>query len=284
MKVSKRLRSVFFKNPASKKDADRLDKLLNRRLKESEARLRDVLKSEVRAHSVKILNHDLAPTYYWERAYKKIDIETSIDGFADIARQIKQDGRTFLDLDRLYTLWQCLASLRGQKLTTPVVEIGVHRGGSLRFMALAMKQLDITGQLVGVDTFEGHAVVDNQVDGAHAVGDLFTSKDLVLEYLHDIENVQIIQGDVMTLGATLDGLKDVPMVHIDVDVHAPTSFCLELFGTKVMRGGTIVVDDYGFTTCPGAKKAVDEFCTGNVDYFKMHLLTGQAVLIRCTPT
>jgi hypothetical protein len=41
-----------------------------------------------------------------------------------------------------------------------------------------------------------------------------------------------------------------------------------------------VVDDYGFKTCPGARKAVDEFAARHPEFSLWHLMTGQAVLVR----
>jgi len=40
------------------------------------------------------------------------------------------------------------------------------------------------------------------------------------------------------------------------------------------------VDDYGFTTCPGAKTAVDEFVAAHREFTMVHLLSGQALVFR----
>jgi hypothetical protein len=48
-------------------------------------------------------------------------------------------------------------------------------------------------------------------------------------------------------------------VHIDVDLYEPTLASLEFFGSRMVPGGIIVCDDYGFETCPGARRAGDEF-------------------------
>jgi hypothetical protein len=45
-------------------------------------------------------------------------------------------------------------------------------------------------------------------------------------------------------------------VHVDVDVHQPTRDSLEYFYPKLVAGGILVCDDYGW---PGARKAVDDF-------------------------
>jgi len=43
----------------------------------------------------------------------------------------------------------------------------------------------------------------------------------------------------------------------------------------------VIVDDYGFTTCPGAKQALDEFVDEGGEPFVLHKLdSGQALLIR----
>ena len=48
-------------------------------------------------------------------------------------------------------------------------------------------------------------------------------------------------------------------VHVDVDLYEPTLASLAFFYPRMNPGGVMVCDDYGFTTCPGATKAVDEF-------------------------
>ena len=47
-------------------------------------------------------------------------------------------------------------------------------------------------------------------------------------------------------------------VHIDVDLYEPTRDSLAFFLPRMTAGGIIVVDDYGFATCPGATQAVDD--------------------------
>ena len=40
-------------------------------------------------------------------------------------------------------------------------------------------------------------------------------------------------------------------VHIDVDIYEPTYACLEYFHPRMVEGGLIVIDDYGFPSWPG---------------------------------
>ena len=47
------------------------------------------------------------------------------------------------------------------------------------------------------------------------------------------------------------------LLHIDVDLFEPTKACLECFYTHAVRGGIVILDDYG--AFPGANKAIDEF-------------------------
>jgi hypothetical protein len=45
------------------------------------------------------------------------------------------------------------------------------------------------------------------------------------------------------------------------------------------RGGVIVADDYGFTSCPGAKRAWDDFFAGKPEK-TIYLPTGQAFVVK----
>jgi hypothetical protein len=70
-------------------------------------------------------------------------------------------------------------------------------------------------------------------------------------------------------------------IHLDVDIEEPTRYVLERFGPLMPCGGIIVVDDYGFTTAPGARRGVDTFLAQHPALFtKFELLTGQCVLVR----
>jgi len=95
--------------------------------------------------------------------------------------------------------------------------------------------------------------------------------------------VEVVPGDIQLTAPTLDVQDGYGLVHIDVDVYPITRFCLEHFAPKLVAGGTIVVDDYGFKTCPGAKQAVDEFAAAHPEFRRWHLLTGQALLVRLSP-
>jgi hypothetical protein len=65
-------------------------------------------------------------------------------------------------------------------------------------------------------------------------------------------------------------------VHLDVDLFQPTRDSLEYFYPKLIPGGMIVCDDYGW---PGARKAIDDFCarTGVTVQANVHL---QACIVR----
>ena len=68
-------------------------------------------------------------------------------------------------------------------------------------------------------------------------------------------------------------------VHIDVDLFQPTKDAIEFFYPRMVKGGVIVCDDYGFDTCPGATKAMDEFFDSKVESV-IHLTTGTGLVIK----
>ncbi len=52
-------------------------------------------------------------------------------------------------------------------------------------------------------------------------------------------------------------------VHVDVDLYEPTRDSLQFFWERLVDGGVIVIDDYGYTQFPGARKAVNNFLSNN---------------------
>jgi O-methyltransferase len=217
--------------------------------------------------------------YYWLNANKKIDL-LAMKPFGDIARAVMRDGRSFLNADRLYTLWQAVTGMPAN--AAAIAEVGVFKGGSTKLIAEALRASERSLPCYACDTFSGHTVVDEALDGRHRVNKQFrTVAAKVVAYLKPYDCVEVVEGDIRETAARFTDQRAFGMVHIDVDVYPITTFCLEFFAPRMVVGAVIVVDDYGFITCRGAKQAVDEFVAANAERFRaMHLLTGQAILTR----
>lgn len=68
-------------------------------------------------------------------------------------------------------------------------------------------------------------------------------------------------------------------VHVDVDLFQPTRDSLEFFYPRMVRGGIILCDDYGFTSCPGAQTAFDTYLADKPEKV-VNLPTGQGFIVR----
>lgn len=164
---------------------------------------------------------------------------------------------TALSPDRLFMIKQ-LSEISPEGVC---FELGVFTGGVTRML------LDSGRKVVAFDTFDGikgAGEFDLHKDGEYNGGDVF-------EYIKEAEIVKGLIPD------TLLGRQDkVSFVHIDMDIYEPTKAALELIYPMLVEGGIIVLDDYGFWTTPGVKKAVDEFKCGS----KVYLPTGQMVIFK----
>jgi O-methyltransferase len=217
--------------------------------------------------------------FYWHKANKRIDIR-ELDGFGPLAARVVAEHRTGMRHDRLYTLWQAVASLPPGR--NAIVEVGAFKGGSARFIGEALRWHQRENCFFVCDTFRGHAVVDETLDGPHRVGQQFANNSYaeVAAYLADLPNVRLVEGDFRVTSSQLEPQAPFAFVHVDVDVYPVTRHCLEFFSPRMQPGSLIVVDDYGFTTCQGARQAVDEFVRSHPGFRAFHLLTGQALLAR----
>jgi hypothetical protein len=154
-------------------------------------------------------------------------------------------------------------------------EAGVYQGASSWFICDHFAGTDRTHW--AFDSFEGlsHPV---EVDGPFwKSGDLETSEGVVRRVLAPYR-VEIRRGWIP------DSFRGVSaehfcFVHIDVDLYEPTRASLEFFYPRLSSGGIVVCDDYGFTTCPGAKRAFDDFAADKPEPV-VHLPTGQGMLVK----
>ena len=215
--------------------------------------------------------------YLWIKANRKIDLK-SLPGFAEIASRIIEDQTTFLSYDRLYILWQAVVGIPLANL--PIAEIGTYRGGSAKFILRALEHHGYQNRFHIFDTFEGHVLVDSSIDGKHRVGTFGDiSYETVKKYL-DSPNATVYKGDFIKTAENIEQIRNFGLVHLDVDVYPVTKFSLQFFADRTIPGSVIVIDDYGYISCTGAKKATDEFVAANPNFKCFHLLTGQALLLK----
>ena len=153
--------------------------------------------------------------------------------------------------DRINVLIKCLNLTKD--LNGSMSEVGVYRGGSAYHI-----NKHSHGKMVFLfDTFEG-IPMQGELD-PHPVGDFGdTSYEDVKNLFKNDLNVQVIKG------VFPDSAKDVIFegdkfcfVHIDADQYESTKNCLEFFYPKMVKGGIILMDDYGWLK--GVDKAIDEF-------------------------
>ena len=183
-------------------------------------------------------------------------------------------GYTLVDKVRCFMLYQCAKT--SARIAGDIAEIGVFRGGTAKLLAKTSAPSGKTVHLF--DTFAGMPSVDARAD-LHQTGDFAnTSLTAVQAYLRDCSNVRLYQGIFPETAQPIEQCT-FALVHIDVDIYTSVLSCCAFFYPRMEPGGMMIFDDYGFWSCPGAKKAVDEFFVGRPEV-PIYLPTGQCLVIR----
>ncbi|MFN8384188.1 MAG: TylF/MycF/NovP-related O-methyltransferase [Anaerolineales bacterium] len=232
---------------------------------------------------VRKIGSHYVPDYFGRSAHKQQDIRM-MPVFGELAGAVLRDGRSSLYYDRLFSIYQIIENLKnsypGSELQ--IAEVGVYKGGTSYFIASLADRLGLRYHHSCFDTFEGHAAADinDAVEIAHMAGAFNdTSFESVKEYLAKFKNVDVYKGRFQDTAHHVQTAQ-MHFVHLDMDIYEPTIFALNFFNDKLISGGAILMDDYGFDTCPGIPKAVQEFTETHPGYFGMSLLTGQYLLIK----
>lgn len=159
---------------------------------------------------------------------------------------------TLITQDRLTEL----ARLIGQTPPGLCIELGVYKGGSLRYMSDAYPEREFWG----LDTFEGLPDKDWNESEVHIPGEFGdTSAPFVLHLLKDNPKVRLIQGYFPTSMPIHEyGDIKVSFVHVDTDFYQSVKNAIQYFYPLLRPGGIMVFDDYEWPNCPGVKKALDE--------------------------
>ncbi|MBI77848.1 MAG: dTDP-6-deoxy-L-hexose 3-O-methyltransferase [Rhodospirillaceae bacterium] len=167
-------------------------------------------------------------------------------------------------------LYRKIINLRGE-----IIECGVFKGSSLmQFIKLrSIIETPFSRKIIAFDTFGefpcanyngDKKVLDSFIKEA---GNNSISEGKILQKLKDLkieDNIELIKGNLLDTAHTYlcknPGLK-ISLLHIDVDLYESTKCVLENFFPYVVKGGVVILDDYG--AFPGANKAIDEYFDKN---------------------
>ena len=154
-----------------------------------------------------------------------------------------------------------------------IVECGVFKGASLvRFAGFRDLFVNAySNKIIGFDIFgefpetnfeDDKKYRSNFINAAGASSISVEQLKTVLTQKGIDKNVELVSGDI--LKTVPEYVKNNPhlkiaLLNLDTDVYEPAVTILEHFYPRIVRGGVLILDDYG--TFPGETKAVD-------DYFK----------------
>jgi O-methyltransferase len=186
---------------------------------------------------------------------------------------------TLVDIYRCWELWQLVEQVSG--LQGGFVEVGVWRGGSGCLIAKRAKLLGLDADVFLCDTFTG-VVKTGDLDpaydgGEHADTSVKIVRDLAARL--GVDNVVLAEGIFPDETQHIVTAQQIRLLHVDVDVYVSARDIVDFVWPRLVRGGVVVFDDYGFKTTTGITKYVNEAMRGQ-DRTMVHNLNGHAVVIK----
>ena len=205
-----------------------------------------------------------------------------------LARKYPHDVRHYLDLFTVYTSRRSfirqLAHYELFKLTVDLpghyLDFGVYYGKSFFSWHKFLEVFTPTAthkKVFGFDTFSGFpnfapedgtedATIQKKTGGLSSKTFFDEFKELL--EIHNKDGVipanrgNIIVGNITdTLPEWLEKNPEARfcLINIDVDIYEPTTAILELCWDRMVKGGVLILDEYGTSKWPGETRAWDEF-------------------------
>lgn len=208
----------------------------------------------------------------------------------DFGRQVDLDARFAADFarvcpeadysfERKYNMDQ-IARL-ALRVTGDVAECGTYKGASAFFLARRIQEAGGGRRLCLFDSFAGLSPPDQRDGDWWQAGNLSATSEAVrstLAPLGDLSFVDIYDGWIPLRFSEVANRRFC-LVHIDVDLLAPTRDSLEFFYPRLSKGGIMVFDDYGHQSCPGVTFVVDAFMAGKPEPI-VNLASGGAIIVK----
>lgn len=144
-----------------------------------------------------------------------------------------------------------LALRRGERLSGDIIEVGVARGRTTVFLNRFLDSLDSAKTYYVVDTFSGFVPEDIAHERLNRGKQRYSYRGFSYNSMrvwernvvqdNGLKRVKIIPGDIKRVN--LDPGQTFSTALIDVDLYLPTKAALEIIYPRLVRGGTIIVDD-----------------------------------------
>jgi O-methyltransferase len=182
---------------------------------------------------------------------------------------------TMTSVERMYALYKAVEHVARAGVPGDFVECGVWKGGSAMMMALAMQRFDAVRTLYLYDTYAGMPAPtehDRNFDDRQAekkwerlqreghnewcYSPLEEVRANLARTGHPAERAVLVQGKVEdTIPATIP--ERIALLRLDTDWYESTRHELEHLYPRLVPGGVLIIDDYGYWK--GARQAVDEY-------------------------
>ena len=179
---------------------------------------------------------------------------------------------TLTSPERIVSLIRAVKHIEKNKIEGDIVECGVWKGGSIMAILKVLKDLNSFARNIYLyDTFEGMSEpteIDESYKGESATTAYMSNNEFCLSPLHEVQNnvksinyptanIHFIKGKVEETIPNIKIPEKIAVLRLDTDWYESTLHELEYLFPKLVKGGIIIIDDYGHWQ--GCKKAVDEY-------------------------
>lgn len=219
----------------------------------------------------KLIGHGYGLFVFFKHFFSK-----DIFNLEKVSLFVKVFPYTMVGYKRLSNVYELSKKASEDGLKGDFAECGVWRGGCSAVMAFIAQKEGIGRKTWLFDSFEGlpeptkeDGELAESYSGNRAKGSLKTISQCVgpLEDVKKIffdilklkeENIKIEKGWFQdTLPEVKNKIGEIAILRLDGDWYESTKVCLDNLYDKVIKGGYVIIDDYGHWV--GSKKALEEF-------------------------
>jgi hypothetical protein len=198
------------------------------------------------------------------------------------AETIERGAWTGFGVDSRAYILAKMAELALQSPVGDFVECGVFRGGTALLAATVFQNAGAVGKFHLFDTFAG-VPEENLTDAERNARIAGNFDDVSVE---ETQRNLAKFADFLSFhpGYVPDtfvdaGIDKVRYAHIDINTGVATRACLEYLVPRLVDGGVIVLDDYGWPAYVDCKQVTDEYFAEQALPGPIPLHTGQAIYI-----